>query len=54
MNYELMWNELKAKVESDLRYHESGIMQSVHESVQGIAKCNEILDYIRKIEEQHS
>ena len=54
MNYETMWNELKAKVESDLAYHESGIMQSVHESVHGMAKCKEFLKYIKIIEEQYS
>ena len=54
MNYEAMWNELKAKVESDLAYHESGIMQSVGESVHGMMKCREFLNYIEKIEEQHT
>lgn len=53
MNYEAMWNELKAKVESDLKYHESGIMQSVSESVHGMAKCQEFLNYIKKIEERY-
>ena len=54
MKYEAMWNELKAKIESDLKYHKSGIMQSIHESVQGVAKCNELLGYMREIEEQHT
>ena len=52
MNYEAMWNKLKAKIESDLKYHESGIMQSVGESVHGVAKCQEFLSYMKKIEEQ--
>ena len=54
MNYEAMWNELKAKVECDLAYHESGIMQSIGESVHGMAKCKEFLEYIKRIEKQYS
>lgn len=53
MNYEAMWNKLKAKVESDLKYHESGIMQSVSESVHGAAKCEEFLKYIKEIEQEY-
>ena len=54
MNYEAMWNKLKAKIESDLAYHSSGIMQSVGESVHGMAKCEEFLNYIKEIEEQYA
>ena len=54
MNYEAMWNELKAKIESDLSYHKSGIMQSIGEAVNGERKCNEILNYIKEIEERHT
>lgn len=53
MNYEAMWNELKAKVENDLKYHESGIMQSIGESVHGASKCQEFLNYIKKIEARY-
>ena len=53
MNYEAMWNELKAKIKSDLKYHQSGIMQSIGESVHGAAKCKEVLRYMKEIEEQH-
>lgn len=53
MNYEAMWNELKAKIESDLKYHRSGIMQSIGESINGEAKCKEVLNYMKQIEEQH-
>lgn len=54
MNYEAMWNELKAKIEEDLKYHQSGIMQSIGESVHGEAKCKEVLNYIKKIEERYT
>jgi hypothetical protein len=54
MNYEVMWNELKAKIEDDLRYHQSGIMQSIGESVHGAIKCKEFLNYIKKIEERYA
>lgn len=53
MNYEAMWNKLKAKIESDLAYHQSGIMQSVYESVHGMAKCEEFLQYIKEIEQEY-
>jgi hypothetical protein len=54
MNYEAMWNELKVKIEGDLKYHQSGIMQSIGESVYCAAKCEEVLNYIKKIEEQYT
>ena len=54
MNYEVMWNELKTKIENDLKYHQSGIMQSIGESVHGAAKCEEVLNYIKKIEERYA
>lgn len=49
-----MWDELKLKVEKDLKYHQSGIMQSMHESVEGEFKCKEILNYMKKIEGKYS
>lgn len=54
MNYEAMWNELKAKIESDLKYHQSGIMQSIGEAVHGEAKCNELLNCMKEIEKRYS
>ena len=54
MNYEAMWNELKTKIENDLKYHQSGIMQSIGESVHGETKCKEVLNYIKKIEERYA
>lgn len=53
MDYESMWNELKTKIEEDLKYHQSGIMQSIGESVHGASKCEEVLNYIKKIEERY-
>ena len=52
MNYEAMWNKLKAQIESDLKYHQGGIMQSIGESVYGAQKCEEILYYMKDIEKQ--
>ena len=50
MDYKSMWNELKTKIEEDLMYHQSGIMQSISESIYGESKCEEILNYIKKIQ----
>ena len=54
MDYKSMWNELKTKIEEDLKYHQSGIMQSIGESVHGVSKCEEVLNYIKKIEERYT
>lgn len=53
MDYESMWNELKAEIKTDLRYYRSGSMQSISESVQGEIKCMEILSYMENIEEKY-
>ena len=53
MDYEAMWNKLRAKIERDLAYHQSGSMQSVGEAVHGEAKCKEVLRYMKEIEEQN-
>lgn len=58
MNYEAMWNELKNKIESDLKYHQnktmsSATMQSVSESIECEIKYREMLNYMKKIEEQY-
>lgn len=54
MDYEAMWNELKAKIEKDLDWHRSGIMQSIGEAVHGECMCIEFLGYMKKIEEQQN
>lgn len=46
-----MWKKLKEQIQGDLEFHKSGIMQSMSESVVGEAKCEEILKYMEKIEE---
>lgn len=50
MDYKDMWEQLKIKVEKDLKYHKSGIMQSIHESIDGEMKCEEFLKYMEEIE----
>lgn len=53
MNYEQMWDSLKAEIEQDLEFHESGSMQSIGEAVHGAEKCREILSYMKEIEKAH-
>ena len=50
-DYQKMWESLKVKIEADLRFHESGIMQSMAESFEGENKCKEILRYMESLEE---
>jgi hypothetical protein len=54
MNYKNMWEDLKAKIEEDLAYHKSGIMQSIGESVHGVGKCEEVLKYMEDIENKYN
>ena len=51
LNYKQMWIDLKNQVSEDLKFHESGEMQSISESVMGEVLCKRILSYIDKIEE---
>ena len=51
LNYKRMWIDLKNQVSDDLKFHESGDMQSISESVMGEVLCKRILSYIDKIEE---
>ena len=51
LNYKQMWIDLKNQVSDDLKFHESGDMQSISESVMGEVLCKRILSYIDKIEE---
>lgn len=53
MDYEQMWDSLKAEIEHDLEFHESGEMQSIGESIHGAEKCREILSYMMDIEEEY-
>ena len=50
LNYKKMWTDLKHKVTYDLKYHKSGEMQSISESVMGEVLCTKILEYMNKIE----
>ena len=50
LNYTKMWTDLKHKVTYDLKYHKSGEMQSISESVMGEVLCTKILEYMNKIE----
>lgn len=52
MDYKNMWEELRAKIEKDLEYHKSGIMQSIGESCHGQLKCEEVLRYMKEIEDK--
>jgi hypothetical protein len=53
MDYKNMWEDLKVKIEKDLAYHKSGIMQSIGEAVHGESKCKEFLKYMEDIEEKY-
>ncbi len=54
MDYKNMWEELKAKIEEDLAYHKSGVMQSIGEAVHGECKCREVLKYMEDIEDKYN
>lgn len=54
MDYKNMWEELKEKIEKDLEYHKSGVMQSIGESVHGAVKCGEFLKYMEEIENKYN
>ena len=46
MDYKTMWNKFKLKLERDLKYHQSGNMQSMSEAIHGEVKCQELLSYM--------
>ena len=49
-DYKKMWNELKQFIESQRDFHKSGLMQSMHESIEGEKICNLLLKKISEIE----
>lgn len=53
MDYEKAWNKLKIMVKNDLKYHESGKLQSMTESIYCTNKCKEFLGYMRDIEDEN-
>lgn len=44
------WNELKERVKADLKYHKSGVMQSMAEAIHGETECENFLKYMEEIE----
>ncbi|MBQ9313643.1 MAG: hypothetical protein IJ220_01380 [Clostridia bacterium] len=51
MDYQKMWEQLKDEIRTDLKFHSSGVMQSMSEAIEGEAKCTQILKYMSDIEE---
>lgn len=54
MDYKAMWEELKAKVESDLEYYEDGTMCSMAESINGVLYNQAVLNDMKTLEEKYS
>ncbi len=52
--YEAMWKEFRESINADLKYHESGEMQSISESVIGKIKCEELLERMDDIEKKYN
>ena len=50
MNYKRMWERLKKEIELKREGHIRGDMQSMAESFQGEANCDEILKMMKDIE----
>lgn len=53
-DYQKMWESLKKKIETNLRFHESGEFQTMTESIMGAIKCKEVLGYMKKIEDEET
>jgi hypothetical protein len=54
MDYKAMWEELKAKIESDLEYYEDGKMCSMAESIHGGLYSQSMLNDMKTLEEKYS
>ncbi len=54
MDYKVMWEELKSKIEADWKYYEDGLMCSFTETVYGTQICEAILKEIKALEEKYS
>ena len=50
--YETMWIDLKKMLIEKKKFHQSGIMQSVGESIHGEYVCTEILNYMTSLEKE--
>ena len=53
MDYKAMWEELKAKIESELEYYNDGRMCSWMESVHGTQNCEAMLKDMKALEEKY-
>ena len=49
-----MWYELKNDIEEDLKFHQSGEMQTIRESIHGQAECEEMLKKMTILEIKHN
>ncbi len=54
MDYKAMWEELKSKVEADLKFYENGMGCSWGEAAHGTLHCNETLKNMKVLEEKYS
>lgn len=54
MDYKTIWEELKSKVEEDLKYYEDGKWCSWGEAVHGALCCEEMLKNMKALEEKYS
>lgn len=52
--YEAMWKEFRESINADLKYHESGEMQSLSESIEGKSKCIELLERMDDMEKKYN
>ena len=50
MDYEKMWNDLKAKIEKDLQFYTDGRMCSAIESSHGMLHCSAMLKEMEALE----
>ena len=54
MDYKAMWEELKAKVKSDLEYYEDGLFCSWGEAVHGAENCKDMLNKMNALEDKYN
>lgn len=54
MDYKAMWEELKSKVEADLKYYEDGSGCSWGEAVHGTLHCQDLLKNMKTLEDKYN
>lgn len=54
MDYKAMWEELKAKVEIDLKSYEHGLFYSWGQAVHGEENCKDVLNKMKELEDKYS